>query len=917
MCNRSNPKLREDLSVQRTVRQPSAVLILAVFLSTAALTVSWGGEALADEVIDAGTRTVNTSTSYTGDLYVGKDHNATLIVESGGTISGTGGNIGGNIGYNAGSNGTVTVTGTGSAWANPTGQDMDVGANGTGTLNILNGGTVSNQNGTVAHFVGSTGTVTVTGAGSTWTNANELVVGWSGRGEMTVSDGGRVTANSNGFIGARDGGSGQVTVTGSRSTWDIGSQLVIGFGASTGELLVENGGTVINTSGRIGLSANSVGTVTVTGSGSTLTDNGPILRVGYDGTGTLTVANGGQVTVGTLTNGAYNGTLTIASNAGSTGTLNIGAAAGSSAAAPGTFKAASIAFGSGTGTIVFNHTSSGLLFDSAISGNGTLKALAGRTILTGDNSLFTGNTVVNGGVLTVNGSMAGSATTVESGARLTGSGTVGSVTALAGSTVAPGNSPGTLTVAGNYSQASGSTYSAELVPGGSVSDLISVSGTATINSGAILTASRYGSGFFTPGARYTVLTAAGGVTGTYSLSNAALSSFYAATDSYDANNVYLNVTQSRAFTRAAATPNQLATAGVLQNMSLNNTLRGAIGNLQTDGEARDAFDQLSGDIYPSIKSAMVEESRFVRSAAIDRIRSAFDAVGAQAAPSATYGFEGLTVWTNGYGAWGNTDSDGNAAKFSHNTGGFLIGADAPVFDTWRLGLLTGYGRSSYDADSNNASGFSDNYTLGAYGGSEIGALGVRLGTAYTWSGVRTDRSVNFTGFSDRLSGQYDARTFQAFGDVGYRLDAGETSLGKLSFEPFVSLAYVNVHTNGFTEEGGLAALTTQSGDNNVTFSTAGLRGASDFTLGGVALTATGSLAWRHASGDISPMTTVNFSGSDRFGIEGVPIARNMALVEAGLSTHLSQNVSFGISYTGQFAGDTRSQGIRGDLCVTF
>lgn len=119
MCNRSNPKLKEDLSVQGTVWRPSAVLILAVFLSTTAFTVSWGGTALADEVIDAETRTVNTSTSYTGDLYVGKDHTATLIVESGGTISGTGGSIGDNIGYNAGSNGTVTVTGAGSAWTTP------------------------------------------------------------------------------------------------------------------------------------------------------------------------------------------------------------------------------------------------------------------------------------------------------------------------------------------------------------------------------------------------------------------------------------------------------------------------------------------------------------------------------------------------------------------------------------------------------------------------------------------------------------------------------------------------------------------------------------------------------------------------------------------------------------------------------
>ena len=184
---------------------------------------------------------------------------------------------------------------------------------------------------------------------------------------MTIANGGTVS-NTNGFIGARAGGSGTVIVTGSGSTWESSSQLILGLEASTGELTIENGGKVINTGGRIGLSANSTGTVTVTGANSTLTDNGNILRVGYDGTGTLTITDGGLVTVGTATSGAYDGTLTIASNTGSTGTLNFGAAAGSSAAAAGTLKAASVVFGSGTGEIVFNHTSTGLTFDPAISG---------------------------------------------------------------------------------------------------------------------------------------------------------------------------------------------------------------------------------------------------------------------------------------------------------------------------------------------------------------------------------------------------------------------------------------------------------------------------------------------------------------------------------------------------------------------
>ena len=85
-----------------------------------------------------------------------------------------------------------------------------------------------------------------------------------------------------------------------------------------------------------------------------------------------------------------NGPIFIATSAGSTGTLNIGAGAGSPAAAPGTLTAPSVAFGSGTGTINFNHTSPGYVFAPAIRGAGDVNVLAGTTILTADNS-YTGS----------------------------------------------------------------------------------------------------------------------------------------------------------------------------------------------------------------------------------------------------------------------------------------------------------------------------------------------------------------------------------------------------------------------------------------------------------------------------------------------------------------------------------------------
>ncbi len=158
--------------------------------------------------------------------------------------------------------------------------------------------------------------------------------------------------------------------------------------SGTGTLTVQNGGTVSNTSASIANAAGSLGTATVTGAGSTWTGSGS-LNIGNSGTGTLTIADGATVTAPNVG---------IATNAGATGTLNIGAGAGNPAAAPGTLNAPSVAFGAGTGTLTFNHTSASYVFAPAITGNGTVNVLAGTTIFTGTNA-YTGDTTINAGTL--------------------------------------------------------------------------------------------------------------------------------------------------------------------------------------------------------------------------------------------------------------------------------------------------------------------------------------------------------------------------------------------------------------------------------------------------------------------------------------------------------------------------------------
>jgi T5SS/PEP-CTERM-associated repeat protein len=194
------------------------------------------------------------------------------------------------IGRLAGSDGTLNVAA--GTFSLPGFGDLNVGDSGTGRLNVT-GGSVTNLNGIIARSAGSTGSATVTGASSTWTNGGDLLVGREGAGTLRVEAGGRVVANTKGVIGSSVGSTGTATVTGAGSTWTNNNAFDVGA-VGMGTLRIEAGGSVSNTRGIIGSMVGSTGTVTVTGAGSTWTNLNQ-LDVGSSGTGTLNVENGANV----------------------------------------------------------------------------------------------------------------------------------------------------------------------------------------------------------------------------------------------------------------------------------------------------------------------------------------------------------------------------------------------------------------------------------------------------------------------------------------------------------------------------------------------------------------------------------------------------------------------------------------------
>lgn len=778
----------------------------------------------------------------------------------------------------------------------------DAGTN--GSLVIRNGASLSSESARMAFSAGSIGSVIVDNG--SWTVGTSLAVGGGGNGTLAIINGGSVSTGTHLTIGDQETSTSFATVNGAGSTLTVGQALEVGW-IGKGTLNISNGGVVTSGDGRLASGEGSAGTVTIDGAGSAWNSSG-IVTLGNFGNGVVTVRNGGTIS-------AWGG-IGIAMEAQSTSVLNIGAAAGDAAVAPGTVAASNILFGAGDGRIVFNHTSAGYTFAPTLLGDGRIDQIAGTTILGGDSGAFTGVTRVNGGQLIVNGSLAGSNVTVMGGV-LGGTGLLGDVGIHPGGTVAPGHqSIGTLTAA-NFGQAPGSTYQVELASNGT-SDRINVTGITELVNGSALQVVRADGGPYALGTRYTVLTSAGGVTGTYMLTgDTQITAFLGFAAAYDPNNVYLDVAQVRPFTAAALTTNQLGTAAGLGTLSLANPLASAILNLPSDVAAQQAFDQLSGEVHASIKSVLLSDSQFVRDAALGRLRSTSGSPGiavAEACEAATSCavLDEMTFWMRGFGSWGRWNGDGNAATMWRDTGGVFMGADLPVMQRGRAGILVGYSNTSFQVAGRNSTGTSDNFHVGAYGGAQWGDLALRTGLAYTWHTLSTVRSIAFQGFSDTARGRYTAGTTQVFGELGYGLQ-----FGRAAVEPFANVAYAGLRTDGFSETSGAAALTSGASFADSTFSTLGVRASTDFTVGNVAATAKGSAGWRHAFGNTTPGSTFAFAGGGAFTVLGVPIAQDSAVIDAGVDVRLAPNANVGVSYGGQFGAGASDQSVRGTLSIRF
>ena len=497
------------------------------------------------------------------------------------------------------------------------------------------------------------------------------------------------------------------------------------------------------------------------------------------------------------------------------------------------------------------------------------------------------------------------------------------------------------TVNGPFTLNSGAIFEVEVNAAGQ-GDKVIVNGTVNLTGSALRVLAENGT--YNPSTSYLIIDNDGSdaVVGTFSPVSTTLA-FLTPSVVYnggDGNDVVLMLIRNDLdFCSVAETRNQCNVARALDQFPTDNPLFRAVLNQTAEG-ARQAFDALSGEIHATVPGVLADDSRYVREAVLGRLiqatytnnaglRASLGASGPKVAsldakpwrsamttnpwlrlrrrvpaspsgraPMAPGAISTATTMPRTPSAISAASSRGSM-RGSAARGGQELGA--------------GYSQANVSVADRHSAADVESFHLAGYAGGMAGPLALRGGGAWTWNDIDTSRAVIFPGFFEREKASYDGDTGQLFGEIAYPMAMGRTAL-----EPFAGLAYVSIDTGSFKENGALAGLRGSGTDQDVGYSTLGLRAAATMAWNSVTVTPHVSAAWQHAFDDVTPGAALAFASTGiGFDVTGVPLAEDTALIEAGLDLALGLNTTAGVSYSGQFGDGVQDNALKGRLTWLF
>lgn len=827
-----------------------------------------------------------------GNLVLNGSNTFTGLAVNAGTVT-VGSNTAAGIGDIALADGTTLAGNSGVVLANT------VSAAGTDTID--SGAGVF----TLAGPITGPGSVAKAGSGNLVLNGNNSFAGLAvDTGTVTL---GSAAAASNGVIALADGATLAAGTTGLVLANAITTAGAGGIDSGAGKFTLDgniSGAVATRPQARLAIVRSSDETLVVAAGAGSGAASGSIVKLGSGNLVLNGINNfaGLTVTAGTVTigNATAAGTGVVALAGGTTFTTG---------AAGLTFANAFTTAGVGTvGTNGFDLTLNG-----PISGPGSIVETGGGSLNLGGVSSYAGATTIANGLLRVSGSLTNSAVTVASGAMLRGTGSIGGLVASRNSIVAPGlgTTVGVLTVTGNATLLSGSTLAVNLTP--ATADRLTVTGSTALAGGLAV---NQGPGLY-HGTPYTIVSAGAGVSGAFT-SITGVNLAFDPTLVYTSNSVLLSI-------RPKSLVTLLGGAGTLNESNLGKAFDAATaGSFDPTPYAPfyalavarlgGTLNYLTGELHSVERRVAMDNTRYVREAALHRLGSGIDSIPGPRGGEATSGGDDhkLTIWGRGVGSWGSNSSDGNGSSFITSSDGGITGVDYS-FEGGKVGALGSY-------TSTDVKGYAlGRSTVESTGGGVYAGYRADHGFAIAAGGTMAHvkfngvRSVPIPGLAQDLSSRASGTTYQTFVDVAYNLASG----AKTRVEPFAKFAFVGLDSAGFAETGGSAVIQAARQSYDIEVTTAGLRGA--VAPGGLkGFTLKGSIGAQHTGGNRAARTSLALAIlNSPAGIDAIPVDRWAVAADVSGEFRLARNATFAVGYSGVNGQRTSDNGVRGTLIYEF
>ncbi|WP_295457717.1 autotransporter domain-containing protein [uncultured Thiodictyon sp.] len=684
-------------------------------------------------------------------------------------------------------------------------QDASLGAP-LGSL-IFGGGTLQLSGNTTS----ARNAILNTGGGTFDTNGNTLALSGviAGPGALTkVGAGTLQLTGTNTYTGGTYLNGGIINVTQDVSLGAPLGSLI--FGGGTLQLsgnATSARSAILNTGGTFDTNGNSL---TLSG---VIAGPGALTKVGA---GTLQLTGTNTYTGGTYLNG---GIINVSQDAGlgaSLGGLIFGG--GTLQLSGNTNSARNAIINAGGGT--FDTNGNTLMLSGVIAGPGGLTKMGAGTLQLTGAGTYSGPTYVNAGTLSVNGSLL-SSIVVALGGTLRGTGVLQGLTAVSG-TLAPGNSPGTLTTTAGVTMNPVSLYQEDIDGTGTGNGagnysrlLLTGSGSQFLAAGTLQPILRGIAGNaannFTPalGDTFNIITAAGGIQGRFNsviqpaaglAPDTQLDVFY---NAYGNPRIDLIATPS-SYARYAgvmgANANAQAAGAALDSLRALDyaasytqrevDLRYAVAGLPAN-QVPGMLSALAGEVHGTMAAAQPAAARWLLDTVSRHLSTAPDHQGSRP-------IWGITPWVELNTSQGRAQGGRYSADYSAQRSHFAVGADLLSSQTYRLGLGASYTDSKVSPDL--GSGRIQETAPFLYGQYLLAAprpIIIDGVLAYGFSNWNTSRSDPL-GLAPSLKASANGRGLS----LGLSVRS-PFALGAISLEPFMRVQWQESQRDAMTE--GLAS----------------------------------------------------------------------------------------------------------------